>query len=334
MSKYTVILIFRRLRDTGNFSIETSFDRMMMCFPKDSNFTLKRFATSFFSNGILPRIKGIIEVRRHRRDINHMTGDAHYLVFGLPGPRTILTIHDCGFMSHPNRLARLVLKWFWLDLPVWHCRYVTAVSAATKQDIIRYTGCDPAKVVVIPTIIADTFVRSDKLFNETCPRILHVGLAPNKNFEHHVSAVAGLECHFHVIGKLKQRHIELLNKNKIRYTSEYNISIDEMQRAYAECDILLFASTFEGFGMPILEAQAVGRAVVTSNISSMPDVAGEGAWFVDPLSVESIRDGVLKVIQDKIGRDDRIAIGFENVKRFSAQAVAREYEQLYEAVIH
>lgn len=334
MSKYTVILIFRKLRDTGNFSIETSFDQMIASFPADSRFSLIRYTTSFFSNGILPRIRGILEVRRQRYDVNHVTGDTHYLVLGLPKSRTILTVHDCGFMNHPNWLARLILKWLWLDLPVRHCRYVTAVSVSTKRDIVRYTKCDPDKVVVIPTIIADTFVRSDKPFNADCPRILHIGLAPNKNFERHVAALEGIECHLHIVGKLESKHIELLSEYKILYTSEYNICIAEMQRAYAECDMLLFASTLEGFGMPILEAQSVGRAVVTSNVYSMPEVGGEGACYVDPISVESIRFGIMKVIQDDEYRDLLVAKGFENAQRFSARRVAKEYERLYESLVH
>jgi glycosyltransferase involved in cell wall biosynthesis len=333
MRKYRVVLFFRKLRDTGNFSIETSFDRVARSFPADSRFELKRFSLSHFSNGILPRLRGIIEAREHRGDVNHVTGDVHYIVLGLPADRTVLTIHDCGFMNHPNPVARRVLKWLWLDWPVRHCRYVTAVSEATKRDIVRYTGCPADKVVVIPTVIADTYHRAEKPFDERCPRILHIGLAHNKNFERHVAALASIECRLHVIGKLEPPHVETLARHGIRYTSEYNLSQADMQCAYAESDLLLFASTLEGFGMPILEAQAVGRAVVTSNMSSMPEVAGDGACLVDPGDVESIRHGVLKVIRDRGYRESLIERGFANIQRFSAESVAKQYESLYGALI-
>lgn len=334
MYKIPVVLFFRKLRETGNFSIETSFERMMEAFPKDSRFELRKFTSSFFSNGLLPRLRGIFEARRHRGEINHVTGDVHYLVLGLPGNRTVLTIHDCGFMQHPRALARAVLKWLWLDAPVRHCKYVTAVSEATKSDIIRYTGCAPDKVVVIPTIISDCFRREDRSFDSGCPRILHIGLAPNKNFERHIAALAGMSCRLHVVGKLESWHERLLGENDIRYTSEYNITPSEMQRAYAESDLLLFASTLEGFGMPILEAQTIGRPVITSNLSSMPEIAGDGACLVDPLNVESIRAGVLKVVQNSAYRERLRAAGFENVARFSAQAVAKQYEALYASMIN
>jgi glycosyltransferase involved in cell wall biosynthesis len=280
----------------------------------------------------MPRLRGLREAGRHAGDVNHVTGDVHYLALGLPGRRTVLTIHDCGFMSHPNPVMRRLLQWFWLDLPVRHCHYITAVSEATRRDIIRYTGCSPRKVVVIPTVIPDGFVPVEKPFNAACPRILHVGLAPNKNFARHVEAIAGLTCKLHIIGRLQEWHVRLLERHGIRYTCEYNISASDMRRAYAESDLLLFASTLEGFGMPIIEAQTTGRPVVTSNCSSMPEAAGAGACLVDPRDVDSIRAGVRRVLEDAAYRAGLVEAGYRNVQRFSAEAVARQYERLYQRV--
>lgn len=306
---------------------------MARSFPADSLFELSGFSSSHYSRGIVPRLRALLEARAHAGDVNHITGDVHFLALGLPGPRTVLTVHDCGFMNHPNPAVRKVLKWLWLDLPVRHCRYVTAVSQATKADIVRFTGCDPEKVLVIPTVVAGDFTRVDKVFSRSCPRILHVGMAPNKNFARHVEAISGLSCELHIVGKLTEDHVRLLEKYRIRYKAEHNISQADMQRAYAECDILLFASTLEGFGMPILEAQAVGRPVVTSNVSSMPEVAGDGACLVDPLSVESIRAGIVRIFSEPDYRATLVEAGFRNARRYSAEAVACQYEALYLAVI-
>jgi glycosyltransferase involved in cell wall biosynthesis len=333
MRRYRVTLFFRRRCDTGSFSIEGSFESMMRSFPAKSRFELRAFVSSYFSTGILPRLRAILEVRQHRSHINHVTGDVHFLVFGLPGRRTILTIHDCGLMNHPNPIARRLLKWLWLDLPIRHVRYVTAVSEATKKEIIRYTGCPQEKIVVIPTTIAGGLSRVDGTFDEHCPRILHIGLAPNKNFERHVAAISDIDCRFHIVGKLEPQHIEILEKHRIQYTSAHNVSRTDMHRAYTECDLLLFASTLEGFGMPILEAQTVGRPVITSSLSSMPEVGGDGACFVDPFDIESIRNGVMKVIRDRAYRTSLIEKGFANITRFSPAAVARQYEVLYGSLI-
>ena len=170
-------------------------------------------------------------------------------------------------------------------------------------------------------------------FNQEKPRILHIGMAPNKNFERHVKAIADIRCQFHIIGKLHEEHKELLDLYEVDWKSEYNITDQDMRRAYIESDILLFASTLEGFGMPVIEAQTIGRPVITSNISSMPEVAGEGACLVDPFDVASIRDGILKVINNKKYRDDLIQNGYENISRFKADVVAKQYESLYDKIV-
>ena len=328
-----VILFFRKPRPAGNFSIETSFDRMLAAFPEDSGLEVVKFVSSYYSNGLLPRLKAVWEARRHRGDINHITGDVHFLALGLPGARTVLTIHDIGFLRDYRGWKRRLLKWFWLDWPVRHCRVVTTVSEATKRDILANTRCDPAKIRVIPTLIAPYFRPAAKAFDAAKPRILHIGLAPNKNFERHVEALKGISCHLHIIGKLEERHHALLRSAGIDYTHAYNLSDEAMQAAYATADLLLFASTLEGFGMPILEAQTVGRPVVTSNCSSMPEVAGAGACLVDPYDVASIRAGVLRVIGDASYRKELVRLGRENVGRFEANVVAEQYMQVYNSIL-
>ena len=89
---------------------------------------------------------------------------------------------------------------------------------------------------------------------------------------------------------------------------------------------------YEGFGMPILEAQAVGRAVISSNLFSMPEVAGDSAVLVDPFNIGEIRSAILKIISDDTFREDRIRKGFENIKRFDPELIANQYFGLYEMI--
>jgi glycosyltransferase involved in cell wall biosynthesis len=94
-------------------------------------------------------------------------------------------------------------------------------------------------------------------------------------------------------------------------------------------DILVFPSLFEGFGMPIIEAQAMGTPVLTSNLSSMPEVAGDGALLVNPYSVNDIKDGVLKLIEDSSYRSRLIENGFRNCQKFNSKEIANQYYELY-----
>jgi glycosyltransferase involved in cell wall biosynthesis len=85
--------------------------------------------------------------------------------------------------------------------------------------------------------------------------------------------------------------------------------------------------------MPIIEAQATGRVVLTSNCSSMPDVAGNGALLVDPLSIKSMREGLEKLISDAALREKLIQAGFENVKRFDCETISEQYYEVYSSLV-
>ena len=333
LQKPHIRLFFRRANPTGNVSIESSFESMLAHFPKENNYRVDTFISSFYSIGLLPRLKAIWEVFRHRADVNHLTGDTNFFALGLPSKTTILTIHDCGLLDGKGRLARWILQIFWLKLPVRHAQIVTVVSEATKQEVLRYTGCAADKIVVIPTVIKPSFTYKPKVFNKMKPVFLHIGNSPNKNLERHAAALQGLNCQLHIVGQISEEQIRLLNDLQIDYIISVNLSHDEMREAYQNADILLFCSLIEGFGMPILEAQSVGRVVMTSNVSAMPEVAGDSAVLIDPLSILGIRVAIERVLADDDYRNTLIEKGLHNIKRFNSQIVAQQYAALYEKIL-
>jgi len=107
---------------------------------------------------------------------------------------------------------------------------------------------------------------------------------------------------------------------------------EELVQAYQRCDMVVFASLYEGFGLPILEAQAMGRPVITSNFGAMKEAAGEGALLVDPYSVEAIREAILRVKNEPGLREELVRKGRENVERFRPEAVARQYAEIYRSL--
>lgn len=325
-----VTFFHRKARPDENFSIEAYFEDIRQYLPKG---VLWKISTCrYYSNGLLPRLYNMLEAALRQEGINHITGDAHFLTLFLRKKRTILTIHDCGFMRHPSPLARLLLRLFWLQLPVWRSRMVTAVSEATKREIIQFTHCHPDKVRVIPTTIKSSYQPAPKVFNEQCPEVLLIGTDPNKNLLRVLEALRGISCKLSIVGKLTAEQQQLLEATQLPNDNVYSISDQAMWQKYVACDMLVFASTLEGFGMPILEAQWVERPVVTANCSSMPEVAGAGACLVDPYDVHSIREGVLKVINDSAYRDQLIQKGRENRLRYQPQKVALQYYQLYQEI--
>ncbi len=88
--------------------------------------------------------------RKCRADLYHVTGDIHYAVLALPPAPDAADDHDCIFLYSTKGWKRRILKWLFLTRPVRHCRLITTISQATKEDIITHTGCHPDKIVVIP----------------------------------------------------------------------------------------------------------------------------------------------------------------------------------------
>ena len=327
--KMQVTQFFRKPYDF-HFSIEKLFRQINPIINQSKN--IRSYTSRFHSRGLLTRLKMILEARKQSADVNHITGDIHFIAFGLQKKNTILTIHDLGFTKHPNPLARFILWLFWIYLPVKRVAAITTISQASKDDIIKYARCKSEKVRIIPNFVPQEIQYSAKKFNHEKPIILQIGTKFNKNLERTIRALEGINCHLRIIGKLTPTHIELLQTRKIDYSNDSRITDKQLIEEYQNCDLVTFCSTLEGFGMVILEAQATGRPVVTSNLSSMPEVAGDGACLVNPYEISSIRTGVIKVIKDESYRKFLMEKGFKNCKRYTLPSVAKQYYQLYQEV--
>lgn len=332
LTKLKVIFFHRKPRSSGNYSMEGIFDRLRKNLPKDIGLIVT--TSKYESNGIFKRIYNIFEAAYRQRlgNVNHVTGDVHYLTYLLKKKRTILTIHDVGILEAKSGLRRKLIKFFWFNLPVKRSAVVTVISQSTKNELLKWVNYDPQKVVVIPNIISDKFIPSNRKFNQVKPILLQIGTAKNKNIPRLIEAIKNIPCKLEIVGQLNEQIIYLLEKNKIEYENYINLSEVELVERYNNCDMVTFISTHEGFGMPIIEANAVGRPVISGNILSIPEVAGEAACLVNPLSIGSIREGVLRIINDEKYRNDLVEKGKGNVKRFDINLITNKYLELYQSI--
>jgi glycosyltransferase involved in cell wall biosynthesis len=272
---------------------------------------------------------------KHQSDVNHVTGDIHFITLALKKRKTILTIHDLGFLNNSkNPFMKWILKTFWITLPVKHAAIITVVSNATREHLLSLTRINPEKVRVIGNFIRNSFQYSPKIFDNKRPNLLQIGSAYNKNLDRVIEAIKDIPCFLTVIGYPTESQKNNLNIYNIPHRILSGLTEEELIICYKECDILIFVSLLEGFGLPILEAQAIGRALITSNISSMPEIAGNAAIFVNPNDIISIREGILKIINDDSLRDELIRKGLENIKRFSLQQVTKQYTELYYEIVN
>jgi glycosyltransferase involved in cell wall biosynthesis len=263
----------------------------------------------------------------------HVTGDIHYTVFALPRSRTILTVHDCVFMENYTGIKRWLLKKILLDWPIAYTKYVTAISQKTKDDIIQLTGCAPEKIRVIPNPVAEHIHYENNVFNSKKPVLLFLGSTANKNLDRVIPAIKDISCHLHIVGKPTDVQMEALKKEGISHAVEYGLTDTELANRYTMADIILFPSLYEGFGLPITEGYKAGRVVLTSNISPLKEVAAGAACLVDPTSVSSIKDGIIRLMNDKAYREELIEKGFQVVQQYLPEQIAQQYFNLYKEVI-
>lgn len=321
---------FIRKPKPSYFSIEGLFQVVRQALPADIQ--AQKWMCPHLSEGIWNRLFNLIAARNVQSEVNHITGDVHYLAIGLNAQRTILTVHDAALLDRLTGLRRRVYKFFWFDWPMRRSAMVSVISEATRVHLLKNVDVSPDKIRVVPDCISEAFEYTPKPFPSEAPRILQIGTKKNKNIERVAQSLNGLQCELRIIGILTDLQKAALDEAGVTYSNVYNLSEEALVAEYISCDLLIFASLIEGFGMPIIEAQAVGRPVVTSNCSSMPEVAGEGACFVNPNSVQSIREGIERVIQHKRYREDLISKGLVNAARFTPQRIAEQYAVLYREI--
>jgi len=121
----------------------------------------------------------------------------------------------------------------------------------------------------------------------------------------------------------------MLDQSRIEYENLMGVSEQALVEQYRMCDLLLFASLYEGFGLPIIEAQAVGRPVITSDRWSMPEVAGGAALLVDPDKPGEIRTAVIEIMSNPSVRTELVNSGLKNCCRFAPGRIAEQYDAIY-----
>lgn len=200
---------------------------------------------------------------------------------------------------------------------------VIAVSQSTMRDLLEITRIPRQKIVVIYEGVNERFQVKSKSEIEKFKE--KYGLPSN-----YVLAIGG-------VGERRnlKRVREACKGYHLIITGETLPWLDtfDMVLLYAGAQVLLYPSFYEGFGLPIIEAMSCGTPVITSDVSSMPEVAGEAALFVDPNSLDDIKDKLRLIVKDQQLRKQMIKRGFEQAKKFTWQKCARETAEVYRKVI-
>ena len=269
--------------------------------------------------------------KRNKMGINHVTGEIHYCVLGLIGCKSVLTIHDTVSLDFHSgsKFKKLILEWFWYRIPLKIATKVICISEATKRSVEKYTK---RKDLVVIHNAVDPYIEYSEEDLRSIPTILFIGTNPNKNLERCFNALKGIKCSVTIIGKLTPKQIECLNQNQITYVNKYGLTDQEVRDEYKKCNVVSFCSLFEGFGMPIIEANKAGRAVITSSISVLKEIGGDSVCYVNPEKVEDIRAGYCKLLTDVTFRKELVKKGIEHVKQYDYLRILPQWLNLYESI--
>lgn len=277
-------------------------------------------------------------------DIVHPTYYDPYFLNEIGDTPFVLTVYD---MIH-EKFAKEFQSWDTTaaskKLLVEKANKIIAISESTKKDLIEILNVDPQKIEVIYLANSLTNKSSSSRGNMELPEryILFVGQrALYKNFKRFVQAVAGIlqedpQLYIFCAGgnDFTEEEVKLFNKMNImdRFIQK-KVYDTELVRLYKKALVFVFPSCYEGFGIPLLEAMSCGCPVITSNVSSLPEVAGEAAYYFDPYDEGSIQASIKKVIYNESIRQDLIHKGYERNKQFSWEKTVQQTIQVYRSLI-
>ncbi len=315
---------------------------------------------TLFPYGIYRRIWRIVPVP-YKWLFGKKADITHFFDFIVPKGvygKVVTTIHDAVWLLYPETMAKKTLKRITQDIQynIDRADAIVTISESTKQDLITLLQIPEDKIVIAPPGVdmerfqhqysVTELEQVKEKYNLPDKYILYMGtLEPRKNIERLVQAFALL----HQQPELQQYQLVLAGKKGWQYDNIFaQITqlglkqdvictgyVDEVDKVaiYQQAYLFVFPSLYEGFGMPVLEAMAAGVPVVTSNVSSLPEVAGDAALLAEPLDVQALADSIQRLLLDDDLRQSCIAKGYMQCKHFTWERSADILLELYQRLM-
>lgn len=326
-------VVFFHWNEKCGHSILRSFAPYIKELRKD--YEVEEYHVPYMGANPINMFRNIWFVYKHRskNGINHITGDIHYCILGLIGTKSVLTIHDdYAIIKAPSKINRIFKRIFWIYLPIKLAKRVVCISEETKNKISKLVKKCNLHVITQHTIPTN-YIYTPKQFNKEQPTILQIGATEQKNLETTIKTLHNIPCKLRVVKKMTEQQKEMANNYNLNWSNVFDLTDDEILQEYINADIVVFPSLYEGFGMPIIEAQAIGRPIITSNIAPMNWVAGFGAALLEnPKNVDEYKSLLYHIINDDEYRNNIVYKGLENAKRFDIKKVEKKYIELYKSI--
>ena len=255
----------------------------------------------------------------------------------------LTTIHDLAFLRNPGWFSKSSSYYYRFLIPLVARRLprIITVSEFSKGEIVNLLHVPEERIKVIPNGVSSIFTPANGDSNEYGDYILTISaLNPRKNLRRLFEAYRILDMgntKLVVVGE-ENRVFGGEGLKELIQSSDgivhHRIVDDQMLlRLYRNARIMVYPSLYEGFGLPPLEAMGCGCPVVVSNATSLPEVCGDAAFYVDPYKVESIAEGMCKVLTDDSLRQSLIRKGLGRAKMFTWEQSAKEHLKVFEEVM-
>jgi glycosyltransferase involved in cell wall biosynthesis len=290
---------------------------------------------------------------REKPDVFHAP---HYVLPPFTPGRSVVTIHDCIHLMFPEYLPYRFAKVYARQMmrsATHRADRILTVSESSKRDILRFFSIDPDKIAVIYNAIDERFwtppadtamARVRERYQLEDPFVLYVGnVKPHKNVERLVEAFARVVqqrsdklklliigdeiSKFQTLRRAVHRHQLHGQVRFLGFVGEDTLSV-----LYRLAGVFVFPSLYEGFGLPPLEAMACGAPVITSNVSSLPEVVGDAALLVDPYNPDEIAEAIVRVLSDPSLAADLRARGLARAREFSWERSVERTLAIYREV--
>lgn len=290
------------------------------------------------------------DLKKYQIQIYHGLSNELPLSFPLSDIKSVVTIHDVIYRLYPHYyplIDRLIYDKK-VELACKKSDRVIVTSYQTKSDLSIYYNVDPGKVevvyqsVVMPEVNAEKHFEHAQKFNLLLPYFLFVGrIEERKNLLNSLKAFKELnhpDLKFYVVGtggrykEVCEAYAEEHLKGRVVFYE--NVSNVELSSFYKYSLALIYASYYEGFGIPILEAQMMRTPVITSQYGCFQEIGSVAALYVKPDDISSIAEAMQKVITDMSLRSELQACGLENVKRFTPQQFATDLMAVYQSLLN
>lgn len=327
------------------------------CFSESANFKIRKVAGKLFAD--FEHIFLPIAARNEKIDLLHCTGNT--TPYSSPVP-IVQTLHDIIFMDPIPRKDSLyqqvgnLYRRKIVPMSVRQSQAIITVSNYEKDRIVSRLGVDEKKIEVIYNGIDEEQFRictDQKIFN----RVQNEYKLPNDyilfigNTAGRKNSLGAIEAYLMYLSKAtnplplvtpglsRSFIIQTLKKlnalyDPAKFITPGYVKDEDLPYLYSMSKVFLFPSLSEGFGMPIIEAMACGTPVITSKISCMPEIAGNAALLVDPLSAPTIADALLKMLGNDEFRLDKVQKGLVNATRFSWTKTAEKVLGIYEKILN